>query len=188
MIKGKTLITAPAEEPVTVAEVKAAAQIDHSDEDTLITGYIEAARQLAEAYTARQFVTATWDLFFDEFPGAQVQQLPLGQLQSVDSIKYYDADGVQQTLASSVYTVDSSREPASYYLAYDQSWPTIRAIRDTITVRITAGYGAASSVPEAIKTAIKAAIVAWLENPECAGALPCGALNVLAAYQFDYRF
>ena len=173
---------------MTTAEAKAVAQIDHSDEDTLIDSYIATARQLVEAYTGRQIVTATWDLWLNAFPGAGAVELPYGALQSVDHVKYYDGDGTLQTLSSSVYTVDTTREPARVYRAFGQSWPLIRDIRDAVNIRITAGYGAASAVPEAIKTAIKFAVASWLENPDGCGALPIGSRNILDHYLFSFEF
>lgn len=77
--------------------------------------------------------------------------LPLPPLQTVDSIKYYDTDGVLQTLASSAYLVDSVSEPARITPAPDTSWPTTQNRANAIEVTFTCGYGAAVAVPKGIK-------------------------------------
>jgi hypothetical protein len=48
-------------------------------------------------------------------------------LQSVTTVKYYDASGVLQTLASTVYQVDTVSQPGRIVLAPTQIWPTVQA-------------------------------------------------------------
>jgi len=151
------LVTAPTIEPLTLTEAKNHLRVDITDDDTYITNLIVAARLAAENYTGRAFITQTWDLFIDKFPtsGAFIE-IPKPPLQSVTTVKYTDADGNQQTLASSVYTVDTNKEMGTVTLAYNQSWPTIRAVPNAVEIRFIAGYGAtASTVPEGIKHAMR---------------------------------
>lgn len=154
---GTKQTSAPAVEPVTLAEAKDQLRVCHNADDTRITNLIVAARQQAEMVSRRQFITATWELKLDDFPlGEDYIKLPYPPLQSVTSIAYIDADGVSQTLASSVYDVDTHREPGRITLAYNQSWPTIRDQENAVTVTFKAGYGdAAGDVPDAVKEAIK---------------------------------
>jgi uncharacterized phiE125 gp8 family phage protein len=65
---GLRLTSAPAEEPVTVDEAKLHLRISGTEEDTLITMLISAARAHAENVCRRAFVTQKWDLFLDAFP------------------------------------------------------------------------------------------------------------------------
>jgi hypothetical protein len=62
------LNTAPAVEPVTLAEAKLHLRVDFTDDDTLITMLIGAARVAAENICRRAFVTQKWDLYLDAFP------------------------------------------------------------------------------------------------------------------------
>ena len=62
------LVTPPATEPVTLAELKAWAKIDTDADDALITSLLAAARQAAEDYTRRSFITQSWRLTLDLEP------------------------------------------------------------------------------------------------------------------------
>lgn len=147
--------TAPAAEPLTAAEVKAHLRIESSEtaDDTYIGNLITAARTHVENYTSRQLISATWDLMLDEFPEEFI--VPRPPLVSVTSLKYYDTSGVQQTLSSSYYSLDTTAEPGVVYLSYGYSWPGIRAIRNTVQLRYVCGYGAAgSSIPYPLRQAM----------------------------------
>lgn len=92
------LITAPAVEPVTVAEARAHLYVGHSDDDAIIGAFIAAAREDCEHRTQRALVTQTWERTLDGFPAAI--SLPMAPLASVTSVKYIDGDGNEQTLCS----------------------------------------------------------------------------------------
>jgi uncharacterized phiE125 gp8 family phage protein len=81
------LTTAPAGEPVTVAEAKAHLRVDIADDDALIGMLIVAARLGAENVCRRAFVTQAWDLYLDSFPkytyyGVAPGYVPVDQLPS----------------------------------------------------------------------------------------------------------
>ena len=61
------LLTAPALEPVTLAEAKRHANVVASDDDTLITALIVAARELVEQDTSRALINQTWELELDDW-------------------------------------------------------------------------------------------------------------------------
>ena len=60
MVKKLERVQPPSEEPVSLEEVKKHLNVDYNYDDELISGYITAARQYAEEYTRRSFVTQTW--------------------------------------------------------------------------------------------------------------------------------
>lgn len=143
----------PAVEPITVRELQDHSRIDSNDDVALLTSLIQSAREFAEGYTHRALITQTWELRCDRFPYAF--RLPFGSLQSVSSVKYLDEDGVEQTVASSVYDVDTTSDPGLVVLGYDQSWPTHRNVHHAVRVTFVAGYGdAGSSVPTPIRQAL----------------------------------
>ena len=177
---GLQLVTGPVEEPVTTAELKAHLRIDHTEEDDVIAGFNEAAREYVESRTSRQLVTATWRVLIDRFPGRTLDdvyvpltwrygiiRIPRAPLQSVTSVKYVDTDGVEQTVPTTDYQVDSTREPGKIMPARFKVWPvtdplTLSAVR----VVFVAGFGAAAAVPRRFKQAIKMLAAHWYENRE----------------------
>ena len=150
---GLTLDTAPALEPITLAEAKAHLRITSTDDDVYITTLITVAREWAETYTARALITQTWDWTLDGFPAEP--RVPKPELQSILSINYVDTDGDSQLLAASKYQVDISYKPARVMPAYGEAWPATRSQFNAVTVQFKAGYGdSASDVPAAIRQAM----------------------------------
>lgn len=134
---------------------------DGGIERDLIEDDLRAAIQEFERDTGRQLVTATYELTLDAFPSGDGDEaeieLPKPPLISVTSVKYIDTDGVEQTLATTVWEMSAPDpdEPGVVRLQYDQAWPETRDQRDAVRIRFVAGYGAASALPELIGAAIK---------------------------------
>ena len=155
----------PSIEPITTSDMKDHIKVDISDDDDLIDTYTSSARQYVEDIMGRQFISATWTLYYDSFP--TVITVPRPPLQSVTSIQYYDTDGVLQTLSSAIYTADTTSQPGRIVEAYSQVWPSTRDIPNAVIVTVVAGYGAtAADVPAKIKQAIKLMVGHWYENRE----------------------
>lgn len=189
---GRALVTAPAELPVTRALAKAhvRANADDTSEDDLFDQIIAAATEDAETHLWRKLVTQTWDIWFDGFPcGGEGFEVPLPPLQSVTSITYVDADGVTQTLSSSLYQVDTSAEPAVIRAAYNETWPVVRdQTQQVVKVRAVVGYGGAALVPKAIVQGILVLIADRYEHRESfvtgtiVSDLPSAARHLLDRY------
>lgn len=79
-------------------------------------------------------------------------RLPRPPIQSVDTVKYIDTDGVEQTLAGGKYDVDT--EGARIIPSHNNDWPKTRDTVNAVTVTYDAGYGDADDVPEAIKQGV----------------------------------
>jgi uncharacterized phiE125 gp8 family phage protein len=62
------IVTPPASEPLTLAEVKEFLRVDHSDDDATLAIFITAARQLCESYTRMALLPTTFEEYFDDFP------------------------------------------------------------------------------------------------------------------------
>lgn len=154
------LITAPSSEPVSLAEAKLHLKLDaDTTDDTLITALISAARDRCEQYCNRAFITQTWEVTLNEFPEEEDVQdaviyLEKPPIASITSIKYYDTEGVLQTLPSSVYALDENAEPGTVYLKYGQVWPFTYEVQNAVTVRFVCGWTSAANVPAGIKAAM----------------------------------
>lgn len=162
---GLILTSAPAAEPISLAEAKLHCRVDGSDDDTLLTALIVAARELAEQQTGRALVTQTWKQTFDAFPLAAIA-LERPPLQSVTSVKYYDPAGVQQTLDAGAYTVHTSSQLGFIAPAAGTCWPSTQDRDEAVEVVFVAGYGTAAAVPQAIKQWMHLQIGHWEKNRE----------------------
>lgn len=158
---------APTVEPVTLEELKEHLRIDGSDEDSIIRGYLETAREHVESFCKRQLCTATWVLKLDEFPNGKFIELPRPPLISVTSLVYLDTANASQTWANTNYSVDTYTEPGRIILGYDKVWPTTYGVPNCITITYQAGYGATvESVPRSIRTGILKLAGIFYENRE----------------------
>lgn len=143
----------PTNEPISLAEAKLHFRVSGAAEDSKIQRDVRAARMQVEDYLHRGLVTQTWKYVQDVFSG--VIPLPMaGPLVSVPSVKYYDTSGVQQTLSTSIYEVDTLSEPGCVRLAPDQVWPQTQ-VGKALAVEVIYVVGqAASAVRDDIVDAI----------------------------------
>lgn len=159
------LVTKPGKEPVSLEMAKEHLRVDDNDSDGYIGTLIFVARQYAEHYLRRALITQTFDYYLDGFSNAM--EIPRGKLQSVTHVKYIDTNGDTQTLASSVYSVNTYADPGIVELGYSQSWPSVRDVSNTVNIRFVCGYGTdQEDVPEAIRQAILIHISTLYENRE----------------------
>jgi len=134
------LKTAPKVEPIGKDEVKAHSRIDISDDDLLIQTKILAVRQMVERNFDLALITQTWTMYLDWLPTycIEIWKRPV---QKVNSVKYLDADGVSQTLASNQYDVDVNARPPRITPAINASWPYVQPRPAAVAVEFDAGYG-----------------------------------------------
>lgn len=166
----------PASEPITLAEMRlhlGITQTTDTARDSIISGRITAARQFAEEYTRRAFITQTWGCYGAEFPGgawsawfgvdvgsSDNSAICLrGKLQSVTYVKYLDSNGTVQTLSPSLYLVDLITN--SIVPAYNTKWPTGRIQLNAVDIEYVCGYGTAANVTEDIKEALRFIVGQW---------------------------
>lgn len=160
---------APAETLLSVADAKTHLRVEGSDEDGYVTGLVAAAEAYLDGFSGvlgRALVTQTWRRSFDQWPDGDVLRLPLGPLQSVSSITYYDTAGSSQTWASSNYHAVSDAIGPCIVLDDAASWPNLDDRPDAVTVTWVCGYGAASAIPAPIVHAAKLMIGHWHANRE----------------------
>jgi hypothetical protein len=169
------LVTAPATDPITLAEAKSFLRVDSTDEDTLITTLIGVATSAVENFTGRKLISQTWDYFLDRFPTHGTQwwdgvregalsefitckrfiELPLYPLVSLTYLKTYDEANSEYTMTASDYFVDTNTEPSRVALANYAQWPsTVLRNSSAIQIRCVVGYADADAVPKPLKQAI----------------------------------
>lgn len=191
-----TLITAPADEPVTLAEAKSHLRLEHALDDAAVTAAITAARQWVEEVCWRGLVTQTWERVESAFPAdsslaleRQGLELPMGNLVSVTSLKYIDPDGVERTaVLNTDYVIDTVNVPGRVRRAYAKSWPSVRSQWDAVRCRYVVGW-ATGEVPKPLKNALLLLVSQLYEHrtPEVTGTIISKVAFAVEALIAPYR-
>ncbi len=203
MRQSLTLVTAPSGEVLTVDDVKQFAKIDTDEDDALIDTFITTARQAAEQYTRRSFVTQTWKVSLDMacsgldrvltdgvydlpvsalFGGLpRTIQLPMPPIATVTSVKTYDTDNTESTFDSSNYTLDA---PSGRLILNSTAvWPSNLRNAAAVAVTYTAGYGDnPGDVPKPIHSSILMH-AAKMYDERCACDMPDSSRRLLNQYR-----
>lgn len=186
------IVASPTDLPFDLTTAKAHLRVTDSADDTLITALITVAVQRVEEWANVRFMTQTWDVLFDEFPECDYIQLPLWPIASVTHLKYYDIDGVLQTLSSADYILSGERRPPQITLAPTVGgWPSIQSNRiDAVQLRVVAGRGIAdvAKVPQNMIHAAKLVLGHLYENREDMEALSTkGIPSAAELLMFQYK-
>lgn len=154
------------------------------DENDLLDGLIAAATTHAEVMTRRQLLPATWRKTLDRFPGCLAGDnaqhwadryaidLEYAPIRSVASLKYYDTDGVLQTMDPADYLLDAESEPGRLLPAVGTTWPATQVRPAAVILEYEAGYDDSSAIPKQLPAAIKLAAGHLYKNRDEAAAFP----------------
>ena len=166
--RGLRRTTAPSLEPITLAETKLFLRVDHSDEDALIASLITAARESAESYTRRSFITQTWELSYNDAAPTTIM-LPMRPVQNITSITI---DG--NNISSSLYSLNAAKDAVICETGLTG---------DIITITYVTGYGSSTTlVPAPIKQALLQHI-ASLYDDRSQEAIPTISRTLLQPYR-----
>jgi uncharacterized phiE125 gp8 family phage protein len=146
-------ISGPVVEPVSLAEAKAAMGVTSNTYDVQITSSLKSSRQWIETWLGRVTTPQVWEIALDAFPLTGFRLWPVPVI-SIDSVKYDDADGIEQTVDAEDFYLDARSEPAWALPIGTWGAPTIIDAANAVRIRFTSGYADAASVPEPIKQAI----------------------------------
>ncbi len=180
------LITGPAAEPVSLAEMKAWLRLDGEEEDTLVAALLTAARLTVEAASARFLLTQTWRLVHDAWPAGGIIPLAQGPLVDVVAIRVYAGNGVAQTVPTAALIASRARDPAELRLAGPV--PAPGRSREGIEIDLVFGYGASpSDVPAPLRQAVRMLTARWFEHRgdarERDRGLPAEIVALIAPYR-----
>lgn len=151
-------VTAPAVEPVSLAEAKAHLRVDDTNSDTEITFMIRAAREWVETYLDRSLVHTQWRATYDTFPWEfELPRPPMASAGTTTAVTvtYTLETGSTATLDATTYRVDRDDTPGVIRTVYSGTWPGHLADANAVTVTWWGGYGAdGTSVPQAVRSAM----------------------------------
>jgi uncharacterized phiE125 gp8 family phage protein len=159
-VKYRSLVraTEPAVEPVTLAEAKAHLRVDVSDDDSLISAIVKAAREFVEEYLDRSLIHTQWTLRTDAFPFEfELPRPPMAQAGTTTAtvVTYTLETQATATLITAEYRVDRASTPGVIRTTYAGTWPGHLYDENAVSVTWWGGYGDdGTSVPAAIRSAI----------------------------------
>lgn len=171
------VVTEPVGQVVAIGDLERYLRWDDASESGVISDLIKTATEYVQEISGKQLLTATYDVSWRRFPGCSGRLvLPRVPVASVTHVKYYDAAGVQQTLSSSLYTVNVGNDHAEGHVipAVNAQWPSTYGHDRDVTVRFVCGFGEASDIPHTFKLQIKQLVAHWFQNRE---AVACGAMS-----------
>ena len=182
---------APAEPLLNVADAKAHLRVEHSADDDLIEALVAAVETHLDGFAGilgRALVTQTWERSFDGFPCGDRISLPIGLMQDVSTVMYYDRNGNHLVFGAANYHSATDMRGPCVMLAADAQWPDTAERPDAVTVTWDCGYGDAADVPGAIVQAAKMMVGHLYHNREAVGAnpmveVPLGACALLAPFR-----
>ena len=195
------VVTAPADVPVSLSELKVHLRVDDDTEDALLGAMIKGATENAELYLGRSLITQTLRLGLDRWPagraglpwcsGPRIVELARPPVQSILSATTYDDDDQATVVDTAVYRLaNGSNDRARLVLRKGESWPVSLRATDAIEIDYVAGYGDSSAdIPEPIRQGILALIGCWFEHRDGAGwetaqpPLPVGAVTLWRPYR-----
>lgn len=156
------LLTAPAVEPVALAEMKAFLRVETGDDDEVIAALIAGSRIHVEAQTRRALITQSWRLSRDNWPeDGRIKVLP-APLQMLDAARVYDDDGTTRAVDPQSFVLDLG---ASALAFAPWALPMPGRLVAGIELDVTVGYGdSALAVPEPLRQAIRLLVAHWYEN------------------------
>lgn len=155
-------VTAPAYEPLSLTEAKLFLKIDATADDPLISSMIRVSREYAEKFTQTALVQQTWD---DKRDGVRTDECGLIVLEKppVQSvvITYVDTNGDTQTWSSAEYRTDLPTDfhKARIEPAYGYSYPQVRDVINSFTIRQVCGYTGTSKTISSITRSSSTATV-----------------------------
>lgn len=118
---------------------------------------ITAAREWAESYLGYKVSPHKLKVYFDDFQ--EILHLPYAKLISIESVKYVDSNGEEQTIAPGEYEVDDKGLHVFISPVSGGEWPTVLDSPDSVYITYNAGFppidgDVNANIPSRIKTAI----------------------------------
>ena len=205
-----TVTEEPTAEPVSIEQVKRHCRIDSNADDELLTGYLTAARVMAEGYLSRALLTQTllWTMRpSSELPRDRLRlhgtlELPRAPVQSILSVTTLDEWGNVTTISPASlpvtppavilgYVADLTLEPATLFIGPETvlsgGFMAYRTKLQHLQVSMVAGYGEADDVPSTVIQAIMMTTAFLYEHRgDSAAAMPDAATWLLDRQRLQF--
>lgn len=160
------LITARANNILSIDEAQNHLHVDSDTDISYIEGLIYAAQNYLDDICNRSYVQETYDYYLNSFP-ASIDWIifPVAPISEITSVKYYDADNVEQTLVEDTdYYVNIISEPG--YIRNVESWPMNYDKPTSVIIRLVTGVTSPEIIPIEYKQAALLLIGDMYKNRE----------------------
>lgn len=170
------LVTPPAADKplISLDDAKKHLRVDHDEDNVYIESLVAAATSWLDGYSGvlgRALINQTWMIHPEWCP--EGFRLPLAPVSSVTSVKYFDADNVEQTVVDTNYNLYEDLISPFVQMIPTYAFPATYDRLDDISITFVAGYGAdATNIPGAIIIAAKLLIGHFYENREATAPAP----------------
>ena len=171
------LLTAPAAEPVSLAEAKAYLRLDHDAEDELVSELIASARAQVEKLTRRVLVDQRWRLAVAVPDDGGPIALKPRPVREVEAARARRPGGALEELAADAFRFDWAGERLLLRSGVSARY---------VEIDLACGYGAAADVPESLRLAVKRLVADAFERRSGADGPPADVSDLVAPYR-DFR-
>ena len=181
----KAIQSVSSAEPVTLNRMKEHFRVSHDDDDEYIRELIRAARERAETFTGRSFVTRSILASYTEFES--VITLDPEPVVQVTKVEIRTSDDVWTTLDSSAYNTELL--PAVSFASVPEGMKTANGREPIIRITYTTGYTTTNPVPYTVKQAIMMIARTLYDNREdvvkgmTINAIPTTSMHLLQPYR-----
>lgn len=164
---GLEVLVPPANEPVSLDEAKTQCRVDNTAEDSLITGWIVAARRMTEQAIGLRVVSQTLKLSLPYWPTDGLIRLGVGPVTAVNVVRYFaPTTGTATVLtANTDYRTWLAYRPPVVYPAPGTYWPAGQYGRiPAVEVEYAAGMPTTDPDYELARAAVMMLVTHWYEN------------------------
>lgn len=166
-LRNLSVVLDAADNVITVSEFKLWSRVQSgTTEDVLIADLIKTAQTMVENHCGVALTEKTLRMTSQGWP---VRRLPLmfNPVTSIESVKYLDENGDQQTLSPSIYVADivgAIRPTISR--AWSQTWPVLYRHPSPVIVEYKCGHNDVNPVPRTLVQAVRMMASDLYENRE----------------------
>lgn len=149
------LLTAPAAEPIALAEAKAFLRLEHDDEDALVGRLIASARAEIETLTRRVLVAQRWRLDVAVPADGSPILLKPRPVREVEAVRVRRSDGTVETLDEDAWAFNWAGERLRLLASIGAS---------RVEIDLACGYGEPDEAPEPLRLAVRRLVADGFER------------------------
>jgi len=207
---GNVRVAGPRVEVVLLDDLRTHIRVVHKEDDEYLGKLIKEAREEIEDISGLAFISQTWQMTLDRWPGQRnlwwdgVRELPVTELEggfpsviepirypliSVDTINVFDEDSNSTAVTiASVFDIDIISKPGRISLQSGATWPIASRSINSIEINYTAGYGTAvTAVPTPLTRAVRN-MAGYLYDHRGSGCTPAAAYKESGAAATIQRY